>query len=105
MTPRSLPFVFSVWAVRSQHFAICPDACRRIHKAILSSREYGLAHLDDISIEVHADANLTVAECRKYFNHLKYGFDGLYLKGLRAFCDYLCKMKKVADSVEIRFMT
>ncbi|MDL1975971.1 MAG: menaquinone biosynthesis protein [Deltaproteobacteria bacterium] len=100
-----LPFVFALWAVRRRHFAICPDACRKIHNAILFSREHGLAHLDDISVEVHADANLTIAECRKYFNHLHYGLNGAYLKGLGAFFDYLHKMKKAADPVEIRFMT
>lgn len=99
-----LPFVFAIWAVRREFYSSYPEACNKIHSAILSSKTYGLAHLAEISAEVHNNADLTVQECREYFNHLKYDLDGPYLKGLRSFFDYLYKMKRVANPVEIRFI-
>lgn len=99
-----LPFVFAVWAVRTEFFSIHPEACKKIHSAILSSREYGLAHLAEISAEAHDNAGLTIQECGEYFNNLRYGLDGTYLKGLRSFFDCLHKMKTLAKPVGIRFI-
>lgn len=99
-----LPFVFALWAVRKEFFSFYPDVCKVIHKSIISSREYGLKHLAEISAEVHHNAALTIQECVEYFKHLKYGLDGLYLKGLRAFFDCLYKMKTVAKPVQVRFI-
>lgn len=100
----SLPFVFALWTVRKEFFSFYPEVCKIIHKSIISSREYGLKHLAEISAAVHNNAALTIQECMEYFKHLKYGLDGLYLKGLRAFFDCLYKMKTVAKPVQIRFM-
>lgn len=98
-----LPFVFAVWAVRTEFFSMYPDASKKIYRAILSSREYGLAHLDEISAEVHSNAHMTIQACREYFNHLRYGLGEPYLKGLQRFFDYLYTMRTVAHPVEIRF--
>jgi chorismate dehydratase len=99
-----LPFVFALWAVRKEFFSSYPEVSKTIHRSIISSREYGLAHLAEISAEVHNNAHLTIQECMEYFKHLKYGLDGPYLQGLRAFFDSLYQMKTVANPVEIRFI-
>jgi chorismate dehydratase len=99
-----LPFVFALWAVREKFFSHYPEVCKIIHRAILSSREYGLARLAEISAEVHNNADLTIQECREYFKDLKYGLNGPYLQGLRAFFDSLYQMKTVGKPVEIRFI-
>lgn len=99
-----LPFVFAIWAVREKFFSIYPEVCKKIHTALLSSREYGLAHLAEISVEAHNNANLTIHECGEYFNNLRYGLDEFYLKGLRTFFDDLYRMKTVENPVDIRFI-
>ncbi|MBW2647332.1 MAG: menaquinone biosynthesis protein [Deltaproteobacteria bacterium] len=98
------PFVFAVWAVRKKFYSAHPETCKKIHSSILSSKAYGLAHLAEISAEVHNNADLTVKECREYFNHLKYDLDGSYQKGLKCFFDYLYRVKAVPNPVEIRFI-
>jgi chorismate dehydratase len=99
-----LPFVFALWAVRKEFYSFYPEVCQIIHRSIISSREYGLKHLAEISAEVHNNAALTIQECIEYFKHLKYGLDGVYLKGLRAFFDCLYKMKAVTKPVQVRFI-
>src|SRR5216110_2758993 len=65
------PFVFAVWAAtRSAASASTSSA----HNALLASRAWGLAHLDEIAAETARLTALPAATCREYLSGLDYAF-------------------------------
>jgi len=70
-----LPFVFAVWAARrvASHAAV-----QRGHQALLDSRTWGLAHLDDLAAEAAHKTGVPVAMCREYLSGLDYAFTGTH---------------------------
>jgi chorismate dehydratase len=77
-----LPFVFAVWAARR---AADPGAVRRCHQTLLASRDWGLAHLDDLAAAASRATSVPVRECRDYFAGLDYAFTDRHLAGLTEF--------------------
>jgi chorismate dehydratase len=77
-----LPFVFAVWAARR---AADPGAVRRCHQALLASRDWGLAHLDELAAAASEATGVAVGECRDYFAGLDYAFTDRHLAGLTEF--------------------
>jgi chorismate dehydratase len=76
------PFVFAVWAARR---ATDPAAVQRGHKALLESRAWGLAHLDEIARETAQLTQLPVATCREYLSGLDYAFTDTHRAALSDF--------------------
>lgn len=77
-----LPFVFAVWAaLRSAD----PAAVQRGHKAVLASRAWGLAHLDELAAEAARAAGVPLRACREYLAGLDYAFTYKHLAGLTDF--------------------
>ena len=77
-----LPFVFAVWAARREADA---PAVRGIHRALLDSREWGLAHLDQLAAEASARTGIPVGVTRDYLGTLDYRLGGAELEGLSTF--------------------
>ena len=77
-----LPFVFAVWAARR---AADPGAVRRVHHALISSRNWGLAHLDELAVAASGATGVAVGACREYFAGLDYAFTDRHLAGLSEF--------------------
>ena len=77
-----LPFVFAVWAARRSAAAA---AVRRGHAALLESRDWGLAHLDDLAGEASRASGVPVGTCREYFAGLDYACTDRHLAGLTDF--------------------
>ena len=77
-----LPFVFAVWAARR---AADPAAVRRGHHALLASRAWGLAHLDELAVAASQSTRVAVSTCREYFAGLDYAFTDRHLAGLSEF--------------------
>lgn len=77
-----LPFVFAVWAARR---AADPGAVRRGHEALLASRAWGLAHLDELATAASTSTGIPVRECRVYLAGLDYAFTDRHLAGLTEF--------------------
>jgi len=65
------PFVFAVWAALR---VASPVAVRRGHETLLTSRTWGLAHLDDLAAEASHKTGVPVAMCREYLGGLDYAF-------------------------------
>ena len=89
-----LPFVFAVWAARRDADSA---RVREIHRQLLASREWGLAHLDELA---HAAAQRTgVAEsvCREYLGDLDYALSYRHLAGLTDFFRRLAQDGLVPD--------
>lgn len=77
-----LPFVFAVWAARRSAEA---DSVRRAHSALLASRDWGLAHLDELATRAAESTALPVATCREYLSGLDYALSYRHLEGLTSF--------------------
>ena len=77
-----LPFVFAVWAALR---VASPAAVQRGHKALLASRAWGLAHLDDLAAEASNKTGVPVATCREYLGGLDYAFSDRHRTALTDF--------------------
>jgi chorismate dehydratase len=77
-----LPFVFAVWV--AQRTAPVAEALA-VHAALIASRDWGLAHLDELSAQAAAATGLPIADCRDYFAGLDYGLSYPHLAGLTTF--------------------
>jgi len=96
-----LPFVFAVWAARREadHRAV-----QTIHQALLSSREWGLAHLDDLADAASANTGISRAVCREYLGDLDYALSYRHLAGLTDFFRRLAQDGAVPDG-SLSFIT
>lgn len=77
-----LPFVFAVWAARREADR---QAARRVHGALLASRDWGLAHLDVLAEAAAQATGVGIADCRSYFAGLDYALGDKHLAGLTDF--------------------
>src|SRR5881396_3182610 len=77
-----LPFVFAVWAARR---LASPAAAQRGHRALLASRAWGLAHLDDLAAEASRKTGVPVATCGEYLGGLDYAFSDQHRTALTDF--------------------
>lgn len=89
-----LPFVFAVWAARRAAEA---GAVRRLHRALLDSRAWGLAHLDDLATAATALTAVPPEVCRAYFAGLDYALTYKHLAGLTDFFRRLAQDGLVPD--------
>lgn len=89
-----LPFVFAVWAARR-------DADQRAagsaHRALIASRDWGLAHLDALAEAAAAVTGVALADCRRYFADLDYALRDTHLAGLTDFFRRLAAHGLVPD--------
>jgi chorismate dehydratase len=89
-----LPFVFAVWAARR-------DAdrapVRSVHRALLASRKWGLAHLGDLAERASEVTGVARAACREYLAGLDYGLSYRHLAGLTDFLRRLAARGTVPD--------
>ena len=77
-----LPFVFAVWAARRE---ADPEAVRAVHRSLLASRAWGLAHLDELAAEAAERTGIPPAVTRDYLGILDYRLGGPELEGLTMF--------------------
>ena len=89
-----LPFVFAVWAARRDASA---PAVQELHRALLASRAWGLAHLDVLAERAARATGVGVEVCRSYFAGLDYAFSHKHLAGLTDFFRRLAAQGIVPD--------
>jgi chorismate dehydratase len=89
-----LPFVFAVWAARR---AVSPEQVGRVHAALTTSRNWGLAHLDLLADQAWATTGIARDVCRAYLGDLDYGFSYRHLAGLTDFFRRLAQDGLVPD--------
>ena len=96
-----LPFVFAVWAARrdADHQAV-----GRAHRALLESRTWGLAHLDDLALAAAEATGIDARTTRDYFNDLDYALSYRHLAGLTDFFRRLAQDGLVPDG-SLSFIT
>jgi chorismate dehydratase len=89
-----LPFVFAVWAARR---AVDRQAVHDVHRALLASRKWGLAHLDDLAGRASEATGVERRSCREYLAGLDYGLSYRHLAGLTDFLRRLAARGTVPD--------
>jgi chorismate dehydratase len=89
-----LPFVFAVWV--AQRTAPVAEALA-VHAALIASRDWGLAHLDELSAQAAAATGLPASTCRAYFAGLDYGLSYPHLAGLTTFFHRLAQKGTVPE--------
>lgn len=77
-----LPFVFAVWV--AQRTAPVAEALQ-VHASLIASRDWGLAHLPELSAQAARSTGVPVAECRHYFDGLDWRLGLPDLDGLTEF--------------------
>jgi chorismate dehydratase len=77
-----LPFVFAVW-VASRAAAV--PAAMSAQASLIASRNWGLAHLDELARQAHEATGVRTTECREYLGGLDYGLSLPHLSGLTEF--------------------
>jgi chorismate dehydratase len=95
-----LPFVFALWAGRR---AAERGAVDRVHQALLRSRDWGLAHLDELAVAAHRATGVPSPECREYFAGLDYAFTERHLGGLETFFRKLA-VHGLAPAASLRYL-
>lgn len=77
-----LPFVFAVWvAQRTTPVAASLGA----HASLMASRDWGLAHLDELAEQANRVTGVARGACVEYFEGLDYGLGYEHLAGLTEF--------------------
>ncbi|MFL5495573.1 MAG: menaquinone biosynthetic enzyme MqnA/MqnD family protein, partial [Gemmatimonadales bacterium] len=89
-----LPFVFAVWAARRE---AAPAAVQAVHRRLLESRAWGLAHLDQLAADAARTTGVNEAVCREYLGDLDYALSYRHLAGLTDFFRRLAQEGLVPD--------
>lgn len=89
-----LPFVFAVWAARREADR---HAVQKLHGALLESRAWGLAHLNDLARLAAENTGLPLEICRAYLGDLDYALSYRHLAGLTDFFRRLAQDGLVPD--------
>jgi chorismate dehydratase len=77
-----LPFVFAVWV--AQRTTPVAEALK-VQASLIASRDWGLAHLDELSAQAARSTGVPLEECRRYFDGLDWRLTLPDLEGLTEF--------------------
>jgi chorismate dehydratase len=89
-----LPFVFAVWAARREAGL---EAVQAVHRRLLESRAWGLAHLDELAAAAARTTGVAEPVCRAYLGELDYALSYRHLAGLTDFFRRLAQEGLVPD--------
>lgn len=89
-----LPFVFAAWAARRD---VSRQAVRDVHRALIGSRQWGLAHLSDLAEQASRVTDVDLGDCVEYLTGLDYGLSYRHLAGLTDFLGRLAARGVVPD--------
>ncbi len=94
-----LPFVFAVWA------GTVDSRLARFASAFQSSRDYGLAHIDEIASEHASRHRLSAAQVKVYLTeNINYNLAGEHLEGLNLFHKLAYEAGLVPGIQAVRFV-
>ena len=89
-----LPFVFAVWV--AQRTANTREALD-VHASLMASRDWGLAHLEQLAAQAALATGVTKPACLTYLSGLDYRLSYGHLAGLTEFFRRLVTAGKVPD--------
>jgi chorismate dehydratase len=89
-----LPFVFAVWVAQR---SVPAHKSLGVHAALITARDWGLAHLDDLAEEAATRTGVAVTRCHDYLSGLDYGLSYPHLAGLTEFFRRLVERGRVPN--------
>lgn len=95
-----LPFAFAVWQAASGD----GDALRRLHAALLESREYGQANRTDLAGRYAGTFGFPAPFLERYWNDLSFELDEAMAEGLRHFYRLAHEIGEIAEVPELRWV-
>lgn len=96
--------VYALWAVRKDVAERQPEAVAAAVAALKASREYGLAHMDEVVDQAAKRLNLPAAWMAKYFADLRYDFSDRARQGLLAFYDKAAEINLIEPCKELNWL-
>ncbi len=85
-----LPFVFAVWAVRTEVWAAAEQEVRALHRGLLTAKAYSQAHPEAMVALACERTGLSPEACRRYLREsLCFDLSPRHLEGLRTFLRFL----------------
>lgn len=93
-----LPFVFAVWAARSD------DGLDYLDELLSNARDKGLANLENIASENREQYGLTHEACYNYLNqHLHFRLGDQEKEALSLFFDYASELSLIPQNLKLQF--
>lgn len=89
-----LPFVFAVWVAQR---STSVDRALAVHATLITSRTWGLQHLDRLAERAAEASGVDTGTCREYLSGLDYGLSYPHLAGLTEFYRRLMVVGRVPD--------
>lgn len=100
-----LPFVFAVWAVRRDFYRDYREETHRLHRALLDSKRYSLARLDEVCDAVCGRVGLDHDACAIYLKErLSFDLTPRHLEGLHRFFTLLEAEGELASVPPLEFI-
>jgi chorismate dehydratase len=96
-----LPFVFAVWVAQRRTPVA---AALRVHAALVESRDWGIAHRDELAAQAHRATGIAQSVCAEYLSGLDYRLSYPHLAGLTEFLNRLVRAGRVPDG-RLDFLT
>jgi chorismate dehydratase len=88
------PFVFAVWVAQRTTNV---KAALVAHAGLIASREWGLAHLDQLAEQAHRATGVNRQICAEYLSGLDYGLSYPHLAGLTEFFRRLLERGRIPN--------
>jgi chorismate dehydratase len=82
-----LPMVFAVWAARRDFATAHPGLVKDVHNAFVQSRDFSLAHVDEVAMSAARWEGFDQATLTNYFRTLDFRLGQRQLDGLQAFSE------------------
>jgi len=89
-----LPFVFAVWVAQR---STDTRAALNVHASLISSRNWGLAHLETLAAQAALATGVSRNQCLTYLSGLDYGLSYGHLAGLTEFFRRLVAVGRVPN--------
>jgi chorismate dehydratase len=99
-----LPMVFAVWAARREFATEHPGLVKDVHNAFIQSRDFSVAHVDDVVASAARWEGFDEATLRTYFRTLDFRLGPRQLSGLQAFASAVAGRIGLASSVVPEFV-
>src|SRR5947208_6037689 len=99
-----LPMVFAVWAVRRDFATAHPGLVKDVHEAFIQSRDFSVAHVDEVAASASRWEGFDEATLSTYFRALDFSLGSRQLSGLQAFATAVAGRIGLASPVVPEFV-
>ena len=105
-TLTGLPFVFAVWAVRTEVWASAAAEVRAVHHALQMAKAYTRAHPESMLALAQERVALPADACRRYLRErLCFDLGSRHLEGMQTFLTMLTEAGALPTAPSLRFIS